>query len=190
VYKRAGSDPWVKSSTGLPTGFLSFLAIDPNNSSTVYAGGAVGLFKSTDGGASWNAASGGLTGVSPAGLAIDPFDSGHLLTWASSSGYESTDGGANWVPFAVAPNRQLILLAFDPSGPMRIYNSSFDAVDRSVDGGKTWLQMQTGLGRVHGTIFVVAPGGNTIYAGGNSASGSVGAGVWVIHIARWRAVAH
>jgi photosystem II stability/assembly factor-like uncharacterized protein len=190
VYKRAGSDPWVTSSTGLPTGFLSFLAIDPNNSSTVYAGGPVGLFKSTDGGTSWNAASGGLTGVNPAGLTIDPFDSRHLLTWSNSSGYESTDGGANWASFAVAPNRQAILLAFDPTGPGRIYNSSSDAVDRSVDGGKTWYPMQTGLGRVHGTIFVIAPSGNTIYAGGNSASGSSGAGVWVFHFARRRAVAH
>jgi len=122
--------------------------------------------------------------VTPAGLAVDPFDSRHLLTWASSSAYESTDGGANWAPFAIAAGRQAILLAFDPAVPGVVYNSSFDAIDRSVDGGKSWSPMQTGLGRTHGNVFVIAPSGKTIYAGGTTG------GVWVFHFARTRAVGH
>jgi photosystem II stability/assembly factor-like uncharacterized protein len=181
VYKRSGTNPWVKSSTGLPTGFPAFLAIDRN---TLYAGGTFGIYKSIDGAASWTAASNGLSNVSPGGIAIDPFDSQHLFTWANSSAYQSTNGGANWTPFAVAPNRQSILLAFDPSAPGVVYNSSFDAIDRSVDGGKTWSPMQAGLGRTHGNVFVISPSGKTIYTGG--ASG----GVWVMHFARGRAVAH
>ena len=182
VYKRVGSDPWVKVSTGLPAGSLSFLAIDRNNSSMLYAGGGIGLFKSTNGGASWAAASRGLTGVNPGGIAIDPFDSSHLLTWTNSNGFESTDGGANWVPFATVAGRQAILLAFDAAAPGRIYNSSSDAVERSNDGGKTWFPVTSGLGRTHGDIFIVAPGGSTLYAGG------ISGGVWVFHYARSRAV--
>ena len=122
--------------------------------------------------------------MTPAGLAVDPFDSRHLLTWASSSAYESTDGGANWAPFAIAAGRQAILLAFDPAVPGVVYNSSFDAIDRSVDGGKSWFPIQTGLGRTHGNVFVTAPSGKTIYAGGTTG------GVWVFHFARTRAVGH
>ncbi len=184
VYKKSGSNPWASSSTGLPSGTLSFLSIDPNNSATLYAGGRAGLFKSTNGGSSWGGASGGINGVNPNGLAIDPFDSSHLLTWTSSSAYESTDGGANWSSFAIAPNRQSILLAFDPTGPGRIYNSSYDAFDRSVDGGKSWVPMQLGLGRTHGTLLAIASSGNTLYTGGS------GGGVWAIHFARGRSAGH
>ena len=51
--------------------WLSFLAIDPNNSSTIYAATQHGVVKSTDGGESWNAANGNLTDNCFA-LAIDP----------------------------------------------------------------------------------------------------------------------
>lgn len=192
VYKRVGSDPWVKMSTGFPASLnfssITFLVIDPNNSSTLYAGGGIGVFKSTDGGVSWNAANGGLTGVSTVGLAVDPFDSRHLLTWSNSSGYESTDSGATWVSFANPGDRQGIHLTFDPSSPGRIYDSATDGsglfatIDRSNDGGKNWFPMQTGLGKTPLEIFVVAPGGSILYAG------STRGGVWVFHIARSRAV--
>jgi len=181
IYKRIGTNPWVKSSTGLPTGFPTSLAIDRN---TLYAVGTFGISRSVDGAASWTAASIGPPAVITTGLAIDPFDSNHLFTWTNSSAYQSTDGGANWAFFPVAPGRQAILLAFDPSIPGVVYNSSFDAIDRSVDGGKIWSTMQAGLGRSHGGVFVIAPRGNTIYTGG--ASG----GVWVMHFARGRAVGH
>ena len=190
VYKRDSSNGWVSRNSGLPAGFPSFITIDRNNSSILYTGVSIGLFKSTNGGASWIAASGGLTGVSPLGLAVDPFDSSHLLTWGNSSGYESKDGGANWAPFSNPGSRQAILLAFDPAKPGRIYNSATDGsgtfatVDRSDDGGKTWFSMQTGLGRAFREIFVVAPGGGTLYAGHSNG------GVWVFHFARSRAVSH
>jgi photosystem II stability/assembly factor-like uncharacterized protein len=89
-----GGSTWSKPGPGLPgtCGPVSFsFAIDPNNSSTLYAGcpgtnsnGGGGLFKSTDGGGTWNAASSGLPAVkaspnepwppnvSVTALAIDP----------------------------------------------------------------------------------------------------------------------
>lgn len=56
VYKStdAGSH-WVKSDSGLPTYSLALvsIAIDPNKPEVLYVGGAVGLFTSSDAGATW-----------------------------------------------------------------------------------------------------------------------------------------
>ena len=74
LYKSTdGGLTWSKPGPGLPgpCGPLPFsFVIDPSNTSTLYAGcqgtnsnGGGGLFKSTDGGATWNAASSGLPAV-------------------------------------------------------------------------------------------------------------------------------
>jgi photosystem II stability/assembly factor-like uncharacterized protein len=52
VYKMAGDSAWVSRNGGLP-GSLDYVAIDPHDSSTLYAGGPDGVFKSNDGGLSW-----------------------------------------------------------------------------------------------------------------------------------------
>jgi hypothetical protein len=184
-YKKIGSAAWTIKNGGLPAGtFAAFAAIDPNNPSVLYTGGSFGVYKSTNGGDSWTAAGSGLSVSGAAGISIDRFDSNHLLAWVNSSAFESTNGGASWAPFATTAGRQAILLAFDPITPGRIYNSSSDAVERSNDGGKTWLPISNGLGKSHGNVFVISPSGNSLFAGGNDG------GVWAFHFGRSRAVAH
>src|SRR5438105_3950912 len=75
------------------------VAITPNDSGTVYAGGNKGVFKSTDGGAHWIHTNG--DGPVPANaLAIDPTNP--LVLYGLANGfdsaaiYKSTDGGATW----------------------------------------------------------------------------------------------
>jgi hypothetical protein len=184
-HKKAGTAAWTIKNSGLPAGtFAAFIAIDPNNASVLYTGGSFGVYKSTNAGDSWTSASNGLSASGAAGISIDRFDSNHLLTWVNSSGFESTNGGTSWTPFATTAGRQAILLAFGPSTPGRIYNSSSDAVERSNDGGKTWFSISTGLGKSHGNVFVISPSGNSLFAGG------IDGGVWVFHFARSRAVVH
>jgi photosystem II stability/assembly factor-like uncharacterized protein len=60
------------------------LAVDPQNSGTVYASGCGSMFRSTDGGASWSAADAGLTAPVSV-LAIDPQDTNKV--------YAGTFGG-------------------------------------------------------------------------------------------------
>jgi hypothetical protein len=184
-YKKVGTAAWTIKNSGLPAGtFPAFVAIDPNNASVVYTGGSSGVYKSTNAGDTWTSASSGLSASGAAGISIDRFDSNHLLTWVNSSGFESTNGGVTWAPFATTAGRQSILLAFDPSTPGRVYNSSSDAVERSNDGGKTWFSMSTGLGKSHGNVFVISQSGNSLFSGGSDG------GVWVLHFGRSRAVVH
>ena len=100
LYKSTdGGLTWSKPGPGLPgtcVPLSTSFAIDPGNTSTLYAGcpgtnsnGGGGLFKSTDGGATWNAASSGLPAIKPSqyepwppnvsvtALAIDPVHGRH-----------------------------------------------------------------------------------------------------------------
>src|SRR6185369_5483566 len=92
---------------GLANKYVSRLAIDPTDSNTVYAGTVDelptgkkgGLYKSRDGGNSWEAVSTGLPdwsgGVSV--LVIDPTDSRTLYLGTLYEGvFKSVNGGSSW----------------------------------------------------------------------------------------------
>lgn len=137
--------PAYSSHNGVP---ISALAIDPLTPSTLYAATPGGVFKSTNGGASWRAS--GLSSVSS--LVIDPLTPTTL--YAGSGGvFKSTDGGANWNPtarlFAAwsgwAQAGAVSTLAIDPQTPTTLYagtlGSPIDVVGdlyRSLDGGQSW----------------------------------------------------
>ena len=66
------------------------LAIDPQTPSTLYAGTGNGVFRSTDGGASWTAVNSGLTSLAIDTLAIDPQNPSTVFAGTSGGGVFST----------------------------------------------------------------------------------------------------
>lgn len=140
----AQADAWRSSG---PRSSESFpcVAIDPSNSNTVYAGvtqrglGLSGVFKSVDGGASWNPT--GMSSLSVRALAIDPARPNTIYAGVSSvtaAGiYKSTDAGASWSLTGFGSSASA--LAIDPKQPNTIY-AARDAggVYKSMDGGVTW----------------------------------------------------
>ncbi len=142
VYAQANA--W-RSSGPMSSESFPCVAIDPSNSNTVYAGvtqrglGLSGVFKSVDGGASWNPT--GMPSLSVNALAIDPTRSSTIYASVSSvtaAGiYKSTDAGASWTltgyRFAASA------LAIDPKQPNTIYISGGGGgVFKSTDSGVTW----------------------------------------------------
>ena len=107
-----GGDNWTKiaqSSTALNNLFIYELVIDPVTPSTLYAA-SVGVFKSTDGGASW--VDTGLSVGNVFGLAIDPRNPSNL--------YAGTSGGtlpndSPWITGVSLDGKKLIVsgLNFD-----------------------------------------------------------------------------
>jgi len=191
---------WVASESGLPTtedlgppGTFNYvyrivvpLVIDPANPSTLYLGtttswnaesfggvfptAANGVFKSTNGGATWVNSSNGLPRFGGPGtshydvlaLAINPANTQVLYagvtsfayTGAVGSIYKSTDGGANWFEtstgIAGQDVRALFIDSADSSGDT-IYagtggnGANPGGVYRSTDGGATWNSLSIGL---------------------------------------------
>src|SRR5438445_1878882 len=78
-------------------GTIEALAIDPVTPSTLYVGTQFGgLFKSTNGGASWTAIGIGVFGRDVEAVAINPVTPTTLYAGTGLGLFMSTDGGANW----------------------------------------------------------------------------------------------
>lgn len=104
-----GGTSWTR----LTPMFLS-VAVDPRNSSTLYARGGDGVLKSTDGGATWNASNSGLPAMLVAALAIDSQAPATIYAAGHGGVFKSTDGGANWTDFNHGlTNRSVNALAID-----------------------------------------------------------------------------
>lgn len=177
IYRKIGNAPWVARGTnGLPAGFQAqFLTLDR---STVYTGGAAGLFKSVDGAGSWTA----IRDTTVSGVAVDPYDANHLFTWSNAGLYESTNGGTSWSTFAGLPANSTIV--FDATAPGRIYARNFASVKLSTNAGQTWASLGAADGLIDSSILAIAPDGKTLYIGGSRS------GVWTFDFGRRRAARH
>jgi len=152
------------------------LAFDPSNAQTVYAvlwaarqapweygnaytGPASGLFKSTDGGGTWQPLTRGLPtfadGLSRIGIGIAPNNPNRIYAWvtAKTSGlYRSDDAGASWT-LMNTENRvwgrgdDFANVRVDPNNAEIVYAANTSTY-KSTDGGRTF------------TAFTGAPGGN------------------------------
>ncbi len=199
---------WTRIDAALPQITVYDIQFDPNNSQTIYTGvrGEYdhtqattyegGVYKSTDGGATWATANNGFgnsDNLHVTAIAINPFDSQTLYATTSDDQYhdicagrgifKSTDGGATWSAMndglgihyleaiTIDPNDPTILYAgsggnglikgYDPSAPLAIeltdfyaypnhrqqvvinwqtnaeYNTDYFNIQRSEDG-RTW----------------------------------------------------
>ncbi len=148
--------------------FLMSVAIDPADPDVIYVGGDIeGIYKSTDGGATWGAANQGMnSGNRPAGvyavqeLIIDPSSTQTLYAGTWSGLFKSTDGAQNWTwifPTERSEDEDPIpvsYVAVDPDNPLNVYAGVGDAdansdgrgaLYRSTDGGTSWSLLDTGM---------------------------------------------
>jgi hypothetical protein len=140
---------------GLEAEDVSALAIDPSTPTTLYAGtdgysGANGgVFKSTDGGASW--VNTGLSTSCVQALAIDPTMPTTLYAGALDDLFKSTDGGMSWISISTGLIGSVATLVIDPTTPTILYVETYAAPDgaqigvfKSTDGGENWAKISAG----------------------------------------------
>jgi photosystem II stability/assembly factor-like uncharacterized protein len=155
VFKSSnGAASWSETGSGLPTAggqtaFVPFgaFAIDPKNPNTVYVTRfGIGVYKSTDGGASWHAANSGLPNLvndyefmscCGSGVVIDPQNPSTLyapgMDPVNTVVFKSTNGGGSWKAVSSLGPAGLPVLAIDPQGTVYAgYRLT------SADGGVTW----------------------------------------------------
>lgn len=135
---------WVNLFDDFPQIGVSGIAIDPNNSNIIYiATGdddaadsySIGVYKSTNGGLSWNE-----TGLNPSNtsinflaneIVIDPTNSNVLWVGTNSGLMKSTDAGATW---SVKQSGNIKDFKLKPGDSNTIYAVSSSRYFKSVDG--------------------------------------------------------
>jgi photosystem II stability/assembly factor-like uncharacterized protein len=105
-----GDQTWFRVGQGTVSGGLS-IAMDPTSPSIVYVG-ALGVFKTTNGGANWTEASVGLPRSLVNALAIDPMNPSVIYAATSDGVFVSTDGAESWRDTSAGlPNRYIQTIA-------------------------------------------------------------------------------
>ena len=192
---------WVGSSTGMTNVSILSLLINPKNPNVMYAGsslilpastGPSSIFKSFDGGATWNNFSNGLptnaaTGDPVRAFSMSTVDTSIILAAlftndTAGGAYVTTNGGQLWVkkssglvPLA-ATGYLLRSCAIRPGTTNEFYmgmdNSTVTTargVWRSTNGGNTWTDFNTGSMTngypVRALVFKTYQD-TTLYAGG------------------------
>jgi photosystem II stability/assembly factor-like uncharacterized protein len=133
------------TSLGPEGGSAGSLAVSPDG--TLWAGTSrgSGLFRSTDGGASWRRTGGALDHLSVLAVAVDP--NRPEIVYASTMGegiFRSTDGGATWAPSnqglssASGASPVVIDLVVDPRAPRRVIAQTYTGLYLSRDRGASW----------------------------------------------------
>ena len=183
---------WIPANLGLPVDAggryrITSLVIDPENASALYTGNALpggGVFKTTDGGESWDLVNSGLPAGGIVALAINPQDPAMIYAIAQGNFgektggvYKSTDGGTSWtaVNAGLDSNAYYVsILAIDPSNPDMVYVSGYDTgLYQSTNGGANWSPAGYGMtapgyGRTADTVIALPfdpRDSNIVYAG-------------------------
>jgi photosystem II stability/assembly factor-like uncharacterized protein len=167
-------------------GGVGALVADPQNPDTLYAEAPTGparrlrIFKSTDGGVSWNVASAGLPADAQAGsLTIDPKNPITLYTFTTKGLYRSADGAESWNPAGAGLPTQLSLgignvAVVNPQDPNTIYAATSSGVFKSVDGAGSWSSANSGLAASNVSVLAVdAQARGTLFAGASGGSAGI-----------------
>jgi photosystem II stability/assembly factor-like uncharacterized protein len=181
-----GAATWTPLPVTAPAGSFQYptyaVAIDPDDSSNVYAGTSVGLYRTTDEGATWTALTNGfppLTNI----FALEIAPSSHSTVYVGTAYgggigvFKSTDRGGNWMPLPSGiPNTDVRTLVVDPTDANIVYRSDYSVgISKTTDGGAHWTLVLPVRAVVAFAIDPTAPG--TVYAGREYDSQSQGGGL-------------
>jgi photosystem II stability/assembly factor-like uncharacterized protein len=165
---------WQSASAGLPDGpDVLALAVAPSDPKRAYAsidGDDRAVYRTTNGGASWQRTSNpvGAGGPLDRTIALAVAPNAPATVWAGTSLtglFRSTDSGAHWTS-AGLPAQEITIpaIAIAPSAPRTLYagaqvqSSDQGGVFASTDGGASWIRRLQGLAGLNDVALGIPPG--------------------------------
>ncbi len=177
---------WVLEGPTNIGGRITCLAVSPTNSNVVYAGTpGAGVYKTTNGGQTWQAMFDTQSSLYIGAISIDPNNNNVIYVGTGDPSipftvfvgdglYKSSDGGLTWTNIGLNNSKIINKILINPNNSSEIYVSAngnpivadnHRGVYKSSNGGVTWSQVlfidnQTGV-----SDLVMNPGNpNEIYA--------------------------
>lgn len=176
VGKQTADTAWEWLGPGNVGGRTRALVFHPENTQVMFAAGVSGgIWKSNNGGDSWQALADNMANINVGALAISHHDprvlyagTGELYRktlrpYSSMSGaglFKSTDGGDTWFQLTATVNEQFMYVSdivISPNHSETLYAATNSGVWRSSDGGRTFVK----------TLNPVSAQGETLFEGCN-----------------------
>jgi photosystem II stability/assembly factor-like uncharacterized protein len=131
---------------------INEVAVDPYDTDVIYAGGLT-IYKSENGGSSWDIFNTGLGPLDQGceGIVIDPANTDVIFTGHYYSGadvYKSSDGAATWA--ITLADLSINDIVIDPHGSDTLYAGGLDApfvggLFKTIDSGGSWSKVDTSV---------------------------------------------
>ena len=155
-----GGDTWKK--LALSDLDIITIAIDPEDPTTLFVSSDM-LWKSTDGGESWDISSWAVHDI-----AFDPYDSQIVYTAGTPGVRKSLNSGRTWDQAGTGLESEYVNeIAIDPFHPSKVIACTIaNGVFLSNDGGQVWNQANKGLVATEISALALDPRSpDTVYAG-------------------------
>ncbi|MGB6201073.1 MAG: hypothetical protein WBF35_16135 [Candidatus Acidiferrales bacterium] len=149
-----GAEHWIEVGRVAPSHdhVVTAIVVDPRSHQTLLAsswelsGTGGGVWRSRDGGHTWESA--GLEGHAVRALVAAPSNPDVLVAGAVDGVFRSRDAGRTWERISPEGQDDLVnfdSIAIDPRDPNTIYAGTFHLPWKTTDGGQTWNPIHTGM---------------------------------------------
>ncbi|WP_111683782.1 VPS10 domain-containing protein [Winogradskyella tangerina] len=122
-------------------GRITSISVEENNLNHIIAGSETGgVWRSLDGGSTWEVLTDNLSNIDVYALAIDPSNNSTYY-WGSTSGniFKSTDSGATWFLHSSLPNGFVNKILIHPTNSMIMFaTAQGGGIYKSTNGGTSW----------------------------------------------------
>lgn len=158
-----GGTTWATHTDIMPTLGISAIITDYSNPSVIYIGTGdrdhgdapgAGVWKSFDGGITFQPVNTGMTTATVGRLVMHPTDPNIILAATNSGIFRSVNGGTSWTQSTSGNFKDIVL---KPGDPNTVYATASGNFYRSVNNGVSFTQITSGLTTGYRGAIAVSP---------------------------------
>ncbi len=171
---------WRSLTDDLPYTRCACLLINPKNPKTMCLGtgdpnyyyASLGVWKTTDGGKTWNPIGKSISSYLISKMVMSPYDTSVIIAATSNGIYKSTNAGSSWKLKSTSDYFRELLIK--PNSNNTLYAGSFNNFYYSTDLGESWTgKVLKAKDTMSGIALAVTPAdSNVVYAAGWRRSGN------------------